>query len=66
MLGIAVDETAILLHPPPPFSRCFNRDGEGLSAKINARGRGVHLPQVDRESAGGVALIFGVAEHAVA
>ena len=31
---LAVGETVILLHPPPsPFSRCFNRDGEGTPAK---------------------------------
>ena len=30
---LAVGETVILLHPPSPFSRCFNRDGEGMSAK---------------------------------
>ena len=30
---IAVGETVILLHPPSNCSRCFNRDGEGASAK---------------------------------
>ena len=29
----AVDVTVILLHPPSIFGRCFNRDGEGMSAK---------------------------------
>ena len=29
----AVGETVILLHPPSTFSRCFNRDGEGMSVK---------------------------------
>ena len=28
-----VGEAAILLHPPSPFSRCFNMDGEGVSVK---------------------------------
>ena len=32
-LDLAVGETVILLHPPSTFSRCFNRDGEGASAK---------------------------------
>ena len=26
---LAVGETVILLHPPSPFSRCFNRGEEG-------------------------------------
>ena len=31
---IAVGESSvILLHPPPPFSRRFNRDGEGVSVQ---------------------------------
>ena len=30
---VAVGETVILLHPPSTFSRCFNIDGEGVSAK---------------------------------
>ena len=30
---LAVGETVILLPPPPPFSRRFNSDGEGTSAK---------------------------------
>ena len=30
---LAVGETVILLHPPPPFSRRYNRDGERASAK---------------------------------
>ena len=29
---LAADETAILLHPPSPFSRCINHDGERASA----------------------------------
>ena len=30
----AVGETSvILLHPPSPFSKCFNRDAEGASAE---------------------------------
>ena len=28
-----VGETVILLRPPSPFRRCFNMDGEGMSAK---------------------------------
>ena len=31
--ALAVDETAILLHPPLPSVRCFNVDGERVSAK---------------------------------
>ena len=31
--GLAVGETVILLHPPSPFRRCFNSDGERASAK---------------------------------
>ena len=31
--GVAVGETVILLHPPSSFSRCFNRNVEGTSAK---------------------------------
>ena len=30
---LAVDETLILLHPPPTFSRCFNSDGESTPAE---------------------------------
>ena len=30
---VAVGETVILLHPPSPFSRCFNVDEEGMSVK---------------------------------
>ena len=30
---VAIDETFILLHPPLPFSRCFNVDGEGMPVK---------------------------------
>ena len=30
---LAVGETVILLPPPLPFSRRFNRDGEGAPAK---------------------------------
>ena len=31
---VAVGETSvILLHPPSPFSRCFNVDEEGMSVK---------------------------------
>ena len=30
---LAIGETVILLHPPRPFSRCFNTDGKGVSAK---------------------------------
>ena len=30
--GLAGGETATLLHPPLPFSRCFNMDGKGASA----------------------------------
>ena len=30
---VAVGETVILLHPPSTFSRCFNRDGEGMPAE---------------------------------
>ena len=30
-VNLAVGETIILLHPP--FSRCFNRDDEGVPAK---------------------------------
>ena len=30
---LAVGETVILLHPPSPFSRCFNSDGEGVPVK---------------------------------
>ena len=29
----AVGETVTLLHPPSTFSRYFNVDGEGMSAK---------------------------------
>ena len=29
----AIGETAILLHPPSPSSRCLNMDEEGVSAK---------------------------------
>ena len=32
-VGVAIGETVILLHPPSPFSRCFNMDGEGVSVK---------------------------------
>ena len=32
-IKVAVDETVMLLHPPSPFSRCINSDGEGISAK---------------------------------
>ena len=28
--SLAAGETVIRLHPPSPFSRCFNRDGEGV------------------------------------
>ena len=31
--GLAVGETVILLHPPLPLSRRFNRHGEGMSVK---------------------------------
>ena len=30
---VAAGETVILLQPPSPCSRCFNRHGEGVSAK---------------------------------
>ena len=31
---VAVGESSvILLHPPSTFSRCINRDGEGMSAE---------------------------------
>ena len=30
---LAIDETVTLLHPPSTFSRCINRDEEGVSAK---------------------------------
>ena len=30
---VAPDETVTLLHPLSTFSRCFNRDGEGMSAE---------------------------------
>ena len=30
---LPVGETFILLHPPSTFSRCFNRDEEGVSAE---------------------------------
>ena len=30
---VAVGETVVLRAPPSPFSRCFNMDGEGMSAK---------------------------------
>ena len=33
LVPVAVGATVILLHPPLPFSRFFNRDGEGTSAK---------------------------------
>ena len=29
-LGLAAGETVILLHHPSPFSRCINRDDEGV------------------------------------
>ena len=32
-VAAAVGVAVILLHPPPPFSRCFNSGGEGMSAK---------------------------------
>ena len=30
---LAPDKTVVLLHPPSPFSRCSNRDGEGMAVK---------------------------------
>ena len=33
-ISLAVGETVILPHPPCPCSRCFNRDEEGVSAKL--------------------------------
>ena len=30
---LAVGETVILPHPPSPFGRCFNMDGEGVSVE---------------------------------
>ena len=33
ILKVAVGETVILLHPPLPFCRSFNIDGEGMSVK---------------------------------
>ena len=38
-LGVAVDEAAILLHRPSPFSRRFNRDDEGVPVERQSRRR---------------------------
>ena len=37
IIGVAVGETAILLHPPSTFRTCFNRDGERASSKWQSR-----------------------------
>ena len=32
-VDLAVGETVILLHPPSTFSRCFNRDKQGVPSR---------------------------------
>ena len=36
---LAVGQTVIMLHPHFRFGRCFNRDGEGVSAKMTVYNR---------------------------
>ena len=45
VLPLAVDETAILLRPHLPFTRCVNSDGKRAPAKRESRQRLGAAPQ---------------------